>query len=44
MAAFGEEENFYVQLSKNPIRFEPVSKVNGVFFDDSNRQVDSSSL
>ncbi|KAK2194106.1 hypothetical protein NP493_2g06014 [Ridgeia piscesae] len=34
-----EMENFYIQLSNNPVRFEPVSKVTNVFFDDSNRQV-----
>lgn len=34
-----EADNFYMYLSKNPIRFEPVSSVTSVFFDDSNRQV-----
>ena len=34
-----DEDNYYVELSKAPIRFEPVSKVTNVFFDDSNRQV-----
>ncbi len=34
-----DDEHFYVELSKNPIRFEPVSKLTNVFFDDSNRQV-----
>lgn len=34
-----EADNFYLFLSKNPIRFEPVSSVTSVFFDDSNRQV-----
>lgn len=36
-----EADNFYMYLSKNPIRFEPVSSVTSVFFDDSNRQVSS---
>ncbi len=34
-----EDEHVYVELCKNPIRFEPVSQVTNVFFDDSNRQV-----
>ncbi|CAI9721715.1 Regulator of MON1-CCZ1 complex [Octopus vulgaris] len=34
-----EEGSYYLQLNKNPIRFEPVSKVTNVFFDDSNKQV-----
>ena len=34
-----QEENFYIELSRNVIRFEPVSKVTNVFFDDTNRQV-----
>ena len=29
----------YVQLCNNPLRFEPVTKENSVFFDESNRQV-----
>ena len=33
-----DEDTVYIELSKNPIRFEPVSKVTNVFFDDSNRQ------
>ncbi len=33
------EENFYVELSPNPVRFEPVSQITHVFFDDSNIQV-----
>ena len=33
------EENFYIHLCKNPVRFEPVSKANNVFFDDANKQV-----
>lgn len=37
-----EEGSYYLQLNKNPIRFEPVSKVTNVFFDDSNKQVRSS--
>ena len=38
MASTEEEDSVYIELSKNPIRFEPVSKVTNVFFDDSNRQ------
>ena len=29
----------YLELSTNPIRFEPVSKVTNVFFDDTNKEV-----
>jgi hypothetical protein len=40
MADISQEENFfYIELCKNPIQFEPFSKVTNVFFDDSNRQV-----
>ena len=38
MAAGGDSQH-YVELCKNPIRFEPVSKANNVFFDDANKQV-----
>ena len=38
MASIEEDDSVYIELSKNPIRFEPVSKVTNVFFDDSNRQ------
>lgn len=34
-----EEGSYYLQLCKNPIRFELVSKATNVFFDDSNKQV-----
>uniref|UniRef100_A0A2C9KK17 Uncharacterized protein n=1 Tax=Biomphalaria glabrata TaxID=6526 RepID=A0A2C9KK17_BIOGL len=34
-----DNDNYYIVLCKNPIRFEPVSKVNNVFFDDANKQV-----
>ena len=37
--AVTSEENFYIELSKNPIRFEPVNQATNVFFDDTNRQV-----
>lgn len=30
---------FYIELCKNPIRFDPVDKVTNVFYDDANRQV-----
>lgn len=29
----------YVELCKNPIRFDAVSQLTNVFFDDSNKQV-----
>ena len=29
----------YVGLSKNPLRFDPVSRENSVFFDEANKQV-----
>lgn len=33
------DENFYIELCKNPIRFDPVDKVTNVFYDDANKQV-----
>lgn len=30
---------FYLELSNQPIKFDPVSNLTNVFFDDSNRQV-----
>ena len=39
----GQEDNYYVELCSNPTRFDPVSKVTNVFFDDTNKQVLSSS-
>lgn len=36
---FCEEDTIYLNLSSNPIRFEPVSKVTNVFYDDANQQV-----
>ena len=39
MAAVEQSDNYYLELSKKNIRFEPVSAVTNVFFDDSNRQV-----
>lgn len=32
----------YLELSKNPIRFDVASQLTSVFFDDSNKQVNSS--
>jgi hypothetical protein len=32
-------DDYYLELSAAPIRFESVSKVTNVFFDDSNKQV-----
>lgn len=34
-----EEGSFYIELCKNPIRFDPVDKVTNVFYDDANKQV-----
>ena len=31
--------SFYIELCKNPIRFDPVDKVTNVFYDDANKQV-----
>lgn len=42
LSRIGEEvkmSGHYVQLCPNPLRFEPVSKENSVFFDEANRQV-----
>ncbi|XP_042216165.1 regulator of MON1-CCZ1 complex-like isoform X1 [Homarus americanus] len=33
------DPNGYLELSQNPIRFEPVSKVTNVFFDDTSKEV-----
>lgn len=32
----------YLELSKDPIRFDVASQLTSVFFDDSNKQVNSS--
>ncbi|XP_071533407.1 regulator of MON1-CCZ1 complex isoform X3 [Panulirus ornatus] len=32
------DKNGYLELSQNPIRFEPVSKVTNVFFDDTSKE------
>jgi hypothetical protein len=34
-----EEGSYYIELCKNPIRFDPVDKVTNVFYDDANKQV-----
>lgn len=34
-----EHSVHYIELSKNPIRFDAVSQLTNVFFDDSNKQV-----
>ncbi|CAN8011155.1 unnamed protein product [Ixodes pacificus] len=34
-----DEKGYFLELSSNPIRFEPVSKITNVFFDDANQQV-----
>lgn len=34
-----QEPLYYLELSPNPIRFDAVSQLTNVFFDDSNRQV-----
>lgn len=33
------DRNGYLELSNHPIRFEPVSKVTNVFFDDTSKEV-----
>ncbi|OWF47157.1 uncharacterized protein C18orf8-like [Mizuhopecten yessoensis] len=37
--AEADDSNFYIELCKTPIRFDPVDKVTNVFYDDSNKQV-----
>ncbi|KAG1694155.1 Regulator of MON1-CCZ1 complex [Nymphon striatum] len=37
--ALNDEDQYFLHLSTNPVRFEPVSKVTDVFFDDANQQV-----
>ncbi|XP_033739671.1 regulator of MON1-CCZ1 complex-like [Pecten maximus] len=37
--AEADDSNFYIELRKNPIRFDPVDKVTNVFYDDANKQV-----
>lgn len=32
-------ENFYLELTKEPVKFESVSSLTNVFFDDSKQQV-----
>lgn len=32
-------EQYYLELCNEPIRFDPISQINEVFFDDSNKQV-----
>lgn len=32
-------EQYYLELCNDPIRFDPISQINEVFFDDSNKQV-----
>ncbi|ODN05239.1 hypothetical protein Ocin01_01457, partial [Orchesella cincta] len=39
ISEFNEEDNVYLQLCPDPIRFEPVSKVTNVFYDEANQQV-----
>ncbi|XP_076305323.1 regulator of MON1-CCZ1 complex protein bulli [Tachypleus tridentatus] len=34
-----DEERHFLELGLNPVRFEPVSKISNVFFDDANKQV-----
>lgn len=35
---------YYLELTNDPIRFDAVSLLTNVFFDDSNRQVHSSNI
>ncbi|XP_046571702.1 LOW QUALITY PROTEIN: regulator of MON1-CCZ1 complex-like [Haliotis rubra] len=37
--ATSDTGEFYIELCKNPIRFEPINKANNIFFDDANKQV-----
>ena len=32
-------DSYFVELGKNPVRFDPVGEVTNVFFDESNKQV-----
>ncbi len=38
-ASSGAESSSYVCLSSKPLRFDPVSRENSVFFDEANKQV-----
>ncbi|XP_012252162.2 regulator of MON1-CCZ1 complex [Athalia rosae] len=38
-SSVGENEDYYLELSADPVRFEAVSPLTNVFFDDSNKQV-----
>ena len=38
MGAMGDTRG-YLELSSDPVRFEPVSKVTNVFFDDTSKEV-----
>jgi hypothetical protein len=38
-ASSGAESSSYICLSKKPLRFDPVSRENSVFFDEANKQV-----
>lgn len=33
------EQSYYLELCSDPIRFDSVSQITDVFFDDSNKQV-----
>lgn len=33
------EQSYYLELCSDPIRFDAVSQITDVFFDDSNKQV-----
>lgn len=33
------EQSYYLELCNDPIRFDSVSQITDVFFDDSNKQV-----
>lgn len=39
LSDFNEDDNVYLHLCPDPIRFEPVSKVTNVFYDEANQQV-----
>lgn len=35
------EQSYYLELCSDPIRFDSVSQITHVFFDDSNKQVNT---
>jgi len=33
------DSSYYIELCKSPVKFEAISKVTNVFYDDANQQV-----